>query len=297
VGIDQQGKTLRSQSLRRSSDAEQARWELSAPSWVTEADNIARMTRGATDALLSAVAPRPREHILDLASGPGDPALSLARAVGPHGRVLASDAVAPMLEALTRRAADAQLDWLETLDCAAQELDLPPQSFDAACCRFGAMFFIRLDDILLRVARTLMPGGRIVFVVWAAAPANPYFTISSAVLEELGAPPPTNTEQLATVFEWAEAGALAGRLTAAGFVRVTETPHDFMMELPDTPAREFLARQLTLSRPLAERHALLSAEAQATARSRVTEQVAPFERDEGLSIPARCLVVRGETPH
>lgn len=285
---------MRASESNRSIEAELARWELSAASWVEEAERIGHMTRGATDALLAALAARPAERILDLASGPGDPALSLARAVGPDGRVLASDAVAPMLEALARRATEAQLEWLETRTCAAQDLELPPQSFDAASCRFGAMFFTELDEVLAQVARALVPGGRIVFVVWGAAQWNPYFTISSKVLENLGAPAPENNVELATVFEWAEPGALAARLKAAGFVKVTETPHDFAMELPDTPARDFLQRQLTLSRPLSERYALLSPQAQEAAQAHVARQIATFEQDKGLSIPARCLVLRGE---
>ena len=279
----------------RSDHAEQARWEQAAETWVDDADDIALMTLGATNALLSALCPLPRERILDLACGPGDPSLALARRVGPEGRVLSTDAVAPMVAALQQRARAAALDWLEARVCSAQDLQLSPASFDGACCRFGAMFFARLPEVLARVSRALVPGGRVVFVVWGEARFNPYFTCTSGILSDLGAPVPSGDEQTATVFELAEPGALAGRLIEAGFVNVQETAHDFPMVHEDTTAAQFLARQLARSTPLAERFEQLSAADQAQAHVLVAEQMSGYEQEGRLLIPAQCLVVRGET--
>ena len=279
----------------RSDHAEQARWEQAAATWVDDADDIALMTQGATDSLLSALCPLPRESILDLACGPGDPSLSLARLVGSEGRVLSTDAVAPMVAALQQRAQVAGLEWLETLVCPAQELKLPPASFDGACCRFGAMFFANLPEVLARVSRALVPGGRVVFVVWGEARFNPYFTCSSGVLSDLGAPVPSSDEQTATVFELAEPGDLAGRLVEAGFVNVQETAHDFAMVHEDTTAEQFLGRQLARSTPLAERFEQLSESEQAKAHRLVTEKMSGYQQEGRLLIPAQCLAVRGET--
>ncbi len=279
----------------RSDEAEQARWEQAAATWVDDADDIAFMTQGATDSLISALRPLPRESLLDLACGPGDPSLSLAKSVGAEGRVLSTDAVAPMVAALHQRARAAGLDWLETLVCPAQELRLPPASFDGACCRFGAMFFADLPEVLARVSRALVPGGRVVFVVWAEARFNPYFTCASGILTDLGSPVPSGDEQTATVFELAEPGNLAGQLTAAGFVQVQGTAHDFHMVHEDTSSEQFLARQLARSNPLAERFERLSDADQAEAHRLVAERMSGYEQDDALLIPAQCLVVRGET--
>lgn len=280
----------------RSDQAEQARWEQAAATWVDDADDIALMTQGATDSLISALCPLPRESILDLACGPGDPSLSLARIVGAEGRVLSTDAVAPMVAALQQRAQTAGLDWLSTQVCPAQELELPAASFDGACCRFGAMFFADLPEVLARVSRALVPGGRAVFVVWGEARFNPYFTCTSGILTDLGAPVPPSDEQTATVFELAEPGELAGRLTAAGFVHVQETAHDFPMVHEDTSAEQFLARQLARSTPLAERFEQLSESDQAKAQVLVAEKMSGYGKNGALLIPAQCLVIRGETP-
>src|SRR5438105_11808983 len=50
-----------------------------------------------TDALLEAARVRPGLRILDLSSGTGQPALDLARAVGPAGHVTATDLSPAML--------------------------------------------------------------------------------------------------------------------------------------------------------------------------------------------------------
>ena len=288
-------KSKKTPEGNRSDQAEQARWEQAAATWVDDADDIAFMTQGATDALISALAPQTRERFLDLACGPGDPSLSLARIVGAEGRVLSTDAVTPMVAALQARASAEGLDWLETLVCPAQELALPPASFDGASCRFGAMFFADLPAVLARVSSALVPGGRVVFVVWGEARHNPYFTCSSGILSDLGAPVPSGNEQTATVFELAEPGDLASRLSAAGFLNVRETAHDFHMVHRDTDSGGFLARQLERSAPLAERFEQLSAAAQAQAHLLVAEQMKDYEQDEQLLVPSRCLVVRGET--
>src|SRR5260221_10905997 len=60
-----------------------------------------------TEALVDAAAPRPGMSVLDLASGTGEPALSLARSVAPAGKVTASDLSRGMLNVL-RVNADAE---------------------------------------------------------------------------------------------------------------------------------------------------------------------------------------------
>src|SRR5260370_40447730 len=52
---------------------------------------IATFTHGATEAILEAAHLRPGMRVLDLASGVGDPALSIASEVAPSGRVTATE--------------------------------------------------------------------------------------------------------------------------------------------------------------------------------------------------------------
>src|SRR6267143_4800705 len=59
--------------------------------WRKWHDRIAIFTRGATEAILETAHLRPGLRVLDLASGVGDPALSIAAKVKPSGRVTRSE--------------------------------------------------------------------------------------------------------------------------------------------------------------------------------------------------------------
>ena len=58
---------------------------------------IAAGMRESGEALVADVGVAPGMQVLDLASGTGEPALSLAAAVGSHGHVTATDLVPEML--------------------------------------------------------------------------------------------------------------------------------------------------------------------------------------------------------
>src|SRR5260370_35436420 len=67
---------------------------------------IATFTHGATEAILEAAHLRPGMRVLDLASGVGDPPLSIASEVAPSGRVTAPDlgpAMISLAEDLARK--------------------------------------------------------------------------------------------------------------------------------------------------------------------------------------------------
>ena len=71
-----------------------SQWTDVAQGWDVHRDRVERMKAPLTAELLSSLALRPGEHVLELDAGTGELALVLADAVGPGGRVLATD-VAP----------------------------------------------------------------------------------------------------------------------------------------------------------------------------------------------------------
>src|SRR5579864_52404 len=101
--------------------------------------HIAHFTRGATEALLAAAQLRPGMRVLDLASGVGDPALSLAAAVGPTGHVVATDLGPGMISLAEDLARTKGLKNIEFSEANAESLPFPDESFDVVTCRFGVM--------------------------------------------------------------------------------------------------------------------------------------------------------------
>ena len=75
----------------------------------------------------------------------------------------------------------------------AQIHPFPPESFDVAISRTGAMFFGDLTAAFTNIGRALVPGGRLVLVAWQPLAANEWIREISGALaagRDLPAPPP-----------------------------------------------------------------------------------------------------------
>src|SRR6266852_8951624 len=80
-------------------------WSGVAPFWEKHREIIRQMFAPVTQALVEDGLIGSRHTVLDIATGPGEPALSVAALVGPEGKVFGIDAV-PEMVAAARRAAD-----------------------------------------------------------------------------------------------------------------------------------------------------------------------------------------------
>ena len=132
-------------------------------------------------------------HCLDIASGTGEPGLSIAR-LTPEGRVVLTDLVAEMLDVAARRARAQGITNVETKVCSADDLPFDDATFDGVSVRFGYMFFPDLAKATAEFARVLRPGGRLCSSVWVRPEDNPWTTIAmQAIATEAVVPRPTRT--------------------------------------------------------------------------------------------------------
>jgi SAM-dependent methyltransferase len=184
--------------------------------------HIAAFTRGATEAILEAAQLRPGLRVLDLASGVGDPALSIAAQVAPSGRVTATDLGPGMIslaEELARKQGIANIEFREA---NAESLPFADASYDVLTCRFGIMFFPDLAKALGECFRVLKPGGRVAFVAWGIK-EQPFFTTTAGVLlKHVPVPPPPPDPDAPNLFMFGERGRLRRALESAGFRDVHE---------------------------------------------------------------------------
>src|SRR5712692_2259337 len=126
----------------------------------------AAMGRAVTEALVECAAPKPGMKVLDLASGTGEPAITLASRVGPEGHVTALDFSPELLEIAAQRARERGLTNFSSRQADAHHLPFPDRSFDLATSRFGVMFFADCGTALRELHRVLKPGARACFVTW-----------------------------------------------------------------------------------------------------------------------------------
>lgn len=139
-------------------------WNASSPSY----NPWLRALAAYDDLLVEDLDPQPRERVLDVATGPGEPALSIAQAVGPGGEVLGVDISEGMIERARTAAEQRGIDHASFVVGDAEDLDLADDSFPAAVCRFSLQIFADPAASLAEVARVLEPGGRFSASVWAA---------------------------------------------------------------------------------------------------------------------------------
>ncbi|MGZ4638388.1 MAG: methyltransferase domain-containing protein, partial [Actinomycetes bacterium] len=76
---------------------------------------------------------------LDIASGTGEPGLSIARAA-PSSRVVLTDLSAEMLQVAGRRAHALGVTNVDAVACSADGLPFPDGAFGTVSVRFGYMF-------------------------------------------------------------------------------------------------------------------------------------------------------------
>lgn len=96
---------------------------------------------------------KPRK-LLDIATGTGDLALAIKRAL-PEIEVLGTDFCRPMLDVAVRRG------LTDVLEADAMNLPLPDASFDAATVAFGLRNMADYEKALREFRRVLRPGGHL----------------------------------------------------------------------------------------------------------------------------------------
>lgn len=157
-------------------------WEAAAPGWAKWEEKFSAGLHDVTDALLDMAGVEQGMRVIDLACGAGSQSLRAARRVGPTGQVLAVDISWTMLEHLRKNARRAALNNIDTVECAAEDLDPARGRYDAGICRLGLMLFPSPSRALAAVRRVLGPNARFAALVFTTPAANPFMARPMEVL-------------------------------------------------------------------------------------------------------------------
>lgn len=267
------------------------RWSNVAPFWEKYRPIIRQMFAPVTQALAEDALIGSGHAVLDIATGPGEPALTVASLVGPEGKVFGIDPVLEMVEA-ARREADRLGFKNATFEVApADQLPFSADTFDAVVSRFGVMFFPSPVDAVREMLRVLKPGGKLALAVWYLAERNPFFYMLSHVIGRyVDSPPPA--PDASDPFRFANPGMLRDVLGEAGVLAPCERVLQFTIAAPIS-VEDFWTLRLEMSETLRQKVAKLSKEQLTEAKRLALETLREYSTGHGMSFPAEVLIVSG----
>jgi len=225
---------------------------------------------------------------LDIASGTGEPGLSIARLL-PSGRVVLTDLAAEMLELAARRARAQGITNVETKVCSADDLPFDDATFDSVSVRFGYMFFPDMARATAEFARVLKPGGRLCSSVWVKPEENPWTSIAMQAIqtEVVVAAPDRNGPNM---FRCAASGSVTALYEGAGLRDMAEW--DVAVELVTRSPEQYwevISEHVSLVVATLEQ---VDDSARERIRAHAIAEVCEFEKDGEIRVPglARCIV-------
>jgi SAM-dependent methyltransferase len=237
-------------------------------------------------------------RVLDIGCGFGDTTQELAELVGPAGFAVGVDAAPRFIEAARTEAADAGVPNVrfDVVDVENARFD---ERFDSAFSRMGTMFFANPVAALRNVRAALVPGGRLVMVVWRAKDENEWLFRAQRITERFVTKPDDYDEPTCGPgpFSMANADTTSGILVSAGFEEISlrrcdlpfkggnDVDEAVQITMDIGPAGEILRLQ-------GERAAHLHE----PIREALREGMAEFAGPDGVFAPASTWIVTARAP-
>jgi ubiquinone/menaquinone biosynthesis C-methylase UbiE len=250
-----------------------------------------RLRGGASEAVTEMMLDLAKIHVgdrvLELAAGMGDLAIMTARRVGPNGYVLATDISANMLDLAAETVREAALTNVETRIMDAENLDVAPDSFNVALCRFALMLFPNVAKALAGVYRALKPAGRFAVTVWSTAETNPFHGLPLSIASRLAKIPLPAPGQPG-LFALSGQGVLEECYTKAGFRDVAVRAVSVQRRFPSTiEAIEAMKDSFPRLKALMDK---LSDTDRELAWREIERQLSQFEGPNGFEAPGEWLI-------
>jgi SAM-dependent methyltransferase len=268
-----------------------SRWNETAPYWEKHRAVIREMFAPIAQALIEAAQIRLGSGVLDVATGPGEPALAIAEFVGNEGKVLGIDPVPEMVEAARREAKSRGLRNATFAVAQADALPADTQSLDAVVSRFGIMFFSAPVEAIQEMLRVLKPEGRIALAVWSFAERNPFHYILSRVIEHY-VESPRAAPDAPDAFRYAAPGKLSAILSKGGAAAVSERVFQFSIRA-SVSLEEFWTLRTQMSERLRNNLRKIPADQLAKVKSEVVENLREYSTHNDITMPAEVLIVTG----
>lgn len=238
--------------------------------------------------LLKTANARAGETVLDLACGTGLVSFPLAEAIGPEGRLVATDISEKMIEELECVAHAIRVSNIEAMRADGESLEMfGDQSFDLVTCALGLMYFPEPMKTFEQALRVLKSGGRAVFAVWGARKNCGWADIFPIVDARV------KSEVCPMFFRMGTGSVLANELEEAGFTDIKE--ERISTVLPFANDEKALTAAFT-GGPVALAYGRFDDQTRTDAQEEYLASIAPYKNRDGYEIPGEFVVCRAMAP-
>ena len=250
------------------------------------------------DEALALFPPEPGQRVLDIGCGFGDTTQQIAALVGPGGLAVGVDAAERFIQTASAEAIEAGVlnARFVVADVQATPFD---ERFDMAYSRFGTMFFASPVAALRHVREALVPGGRLVMVVWRRKLDNDWLYRAQTIVEEIVSRPEDYDEPTCGPgpFSMADADTTSEILTNAGFEHIALRRCDIPIRIGDD-VEEAIDLVMSLG-PAGEILRLAGDGAKqlhGEVHTALQEGLGEFAGERGVTAPASTWIVTASAP-
>jgi ubiquinone/menaquinone biosynthesis C-methylase UbiE len=265
-------------------------WNRFSPGWKKWDDLSMDFLKPMADEIIHLLRPKDTDLVLDVASGTGEPGLTIATMLR-GGKVVATDLAEGMLEVAKENAVRRGIKNFDIVTCDVCELPFPDNSFDAVSCRLGFMFF---PDMLLaarEMVRVLKPGGRIAVTVWDGPEKNLWASSIMGIINKNMQliPPPPGASGL---FRCAKSGFIADLFKQTGLKNISESEVRGKLNIRN---RKIYWNFMTeVVAPVVAALSKADCEMKVKIRSEVFDSIRHNYSDGKLAIDSNAFVIYGE---
>lgn len=229
---------------------------------------------------------RPGLKVLDIGTGTGEPALTLARRVAPSGHVTGVDLSERMIEIAQQIASRHTVSNASFVVMDAEKLIFPDGNFDLVVSRFGFQIFTNPDTAAKEAHRVLRPGGEIGVTVWSTGDRVPALHALVGAMLEFAEP--DETGYLPTPYELGGPGEMVRFLLEAGF---REAREERVTELFHFKDEEEYFRLLLDSTPFGHSLSEEDPEVQEKILRKARSNLQAWKTTSGITLPAEIVIV------
>lgn len=269
---------------------QQKTWNTFSPGWKKWDENTMQFLQPMGDAIIEKLQIKETDTVLDIASGTGEPGLTIAR-LAVKGKVTALDVSENMLQTAKGKATQQSIKNFITQQGDACEIPFADESFDKISCRMGFMFFPDMQLAANEMFRVLKPGGKIATSVWYNPQKNFWIgSVMSVINKNVPAPPPSPNAP--GMFRCAQPGAMKSVFEKAGFTNIRE------MEITGKNHYEDFADMWTQMNEVAAPVVNAMSKADDATKQKIKDEleqmVTSFQTEDGLLLDFSALVISAD---